>query len=53
MAIQQEQIERTIEIARAFGVSRLILFGSAAMTRDRHGTLTWLAMGWPAGSCTF
>lgn len=30
MAIQQEQIERTIEIARAFGVNRLILFGSAA-----------------------
>ena len=30
MAIQQEQIQRVIKIAKAFGATRLILFGSAA-----------------------
>jgi predicted nucleotidyltransferase len=30
MAIQQEHLNRAIEIARSFGVRRLILFGSAA-----------------------
>ena len=29
MAIQQEQIERAVELARAYGATRLILFGSA------------------------
>lgn len=29
MAIHQEQLDRAIEIARDFGVRRLILFGSA------------------------
>lgn len=30
MAIQQEQLNRAIDIARSFGADRLILFGSAA-----------------------
>jgi uncharacterized protein len=30
MAIAQEQINRAVDIARDFGVERLILFGSAA-----------------------
>jgi predicted nucleotidyltransferase len=30
MAVQQEQIERAIALAKSFGVTRLILFGSAA-----------------------
>lgn len=30
MAIQKETIDRAIEIARGFGATRLILFGSAA-----------------------
>ena len=30
MAVQQEQIERAIAVAKSFGVTRLILFGSAA-----------------------
>lgn len=30
MAIHQEQIDRAIALAKAFGVTRLILFGSAA-----------------------
>ena len=30
MAIQQEQIDRAVKIAEAFGATRLILFGSAA-----------------------
>jgi uncharacterized protein len=31
VTIRQEHINRAIEIARAFGVERLILFGSAAI----------------------
>jgi predicted nucleotidyltransferase len=30
MAIQQEQLERAITLAKAYGATRLILFGSAA-----------------------
>ena len=30
MAIQQEQIERAVALARDYGATRLILFGSAA-----------------------
>jgi uncharacterized protein len=30
MSIKQEQIERAVQIAHAFGARRLILFGSAA-----------------------
>ncbi len=30
MAIQKETIDRAIEIARGFGATRLIIFGSAA-----------------------
>ena len=30
MTIQQEQLDRAIEIAETFGATRLILFGSAA-----------------------
>ena len=30
MAIRPEQIDRAIKLAKAFGVTRLILFGSAA-----------------------
>ena len=35
MAIQQEQLDRAVEIARTFGVRRLILFGSAATEPQR------------------
>lgn len=30
MAIQQEQLDRVIELAKEYGATRLILFGSAA-----------------------
>lgn len=30
MAIKQEQIDRAIAVAKAFGATRLVLFGSAA-----------------------
>lgn len=32
MAINQAQIERIISLARAYGITRLILFGSVAQT---------------------
>jgi predicted nucleotidyltransferase len=34
MAIRQEQIRRAVETARAFGATRLILFGSASTTPE-------------------
>jgi predicted nucleotidyltransferase len=34
MAIQQEQIDRAINLAKAYGATRLILFGSAATTPE-------------------
>jgi len=35
MAVQQKQIERVIALAKAYGATRLILFGSAAIAPDR------------------
>lgn len=34
MAVTQDQIEKIISLARAYGATRLILFGSAAETPD-------------------
>ena len=36
MAVRQEQIEKAIALARAFGATRLILFGSA-LSRPQEG----------------
>jgi predicted nucleotidyltransferase len=35
MVVQQKQIERAIALAKAYGATRLILFGSAAIAPDR------------------
>jgi len=35
MAIQQDQLERAIALAKAYGATRLILFGSAATAPER------------------
>ena len=35
MTIQQEQLDRAIEIAETFGATRLILFGSAATDAEQ------------------
>jgi predicted nucleotidyltransferase len=35
MAIRQEQIDRAIALAKAYGATRLILFGSAATAPER------------------
>jgi predicted nucleotidyltransferase len=35
MSIQQEQLDRAIEIAETFGATRLILFGSAATNPEQ------------------
>ncbi len=35
MAIQKEQLDRTIALAKAYGATRLILFGSAATAPER------------------
>ena len=35
MAVQQKQIERAIALAKAYGATRLILFGSAATAPER------------------
>ena len=35
MTIQQEQLDRAIEIAETFGATRLILFGSAARNPEQ------------------
>jgi predicted nucleotidyltransferase len=35
MTIQQEQLDRAIEIAETFGATRLILFGSAAIDPEQ------------------
>jgi predicted nucleotidyltransferase len=35
MAVQQEQIERAVALAKAYGATRLILFGSAATAPDQ------------------
>ena len=35
MTIQQEQLDRAIEIAETFGATRLILFGSAATNPEQ------------------
>jgi predicted nucleotidyltransferase len=35
MAIRQEQIDRAVALAKAYGATRLILFGSAATAPER------------------
>ena len=35
MAIQKEQLDRAIALAKAYGVTRLILFGSAAIAPEQ------------------
>ena len=35
MTIRQEQLDRAVELAKAFGVTRLLLFGSAAAEPER------------------
>jgi predicted nucleotidyltransferase len=35
MAIQQDQLERAIALAKAYGATRLILFGSAATAPEQ------------------
>jgi predicted nucleotidyltransferase len=35
MAIQQDQLERAIALAKAYGATRLILFGSAATAPEK------------------
>jgi uncharacterized protein len=45
--IRQEHINRAIEIARAFGVERLILFGSAAVDPERAYDLDLACDGVP------
>jgi len=39
MSIEPEQLDRAITLAKAFGATRLILFGSAAGTPDEAGDL--------------
>jgi predicted nucleotidyltransferase len=39
MAIQQDQLERAIALAKAYGATRLILFGSAATAPEQAGDL--------------
>jgi uncharacterized protein len=35
MSLQQEQLDRIVEVARSFGAKRLILFGSAVANPDK------------------
>ena len=35
MTIQKEQLDRAIALAKAYGVTRLILFGSAAIAPEQ------------------
>ena len=39
MSIEPEQLDRAIALSKSFGVTRLILFGSAASTPDEAGDL--------------
>jgi predicted nucleotidyltransferase len=39
MSIEPEQLDRAIALAKSFGATRLILFGSAANTPDEAGDL--------------
>jgi predicted nucleotidyltransferase len=39
MAIEPEQLDRAIALAKSFGATRLILFGSAAGTPNEAGDL--------------
>ena len=47
MAIQQNQIERAIAPAKAYGATRLILFGSAATAPERARDLDLACDGVP------
>jgi len=47
MSIRQEQIDRTVELARAYGATRLILFGSAATEPERAHDLDLACDGVP------
>ena len=39
MAIRQEQLDQAIALAKAYGATRLILFGSTATTPEQAGDL--------------
>ena len=39
MSIEPEQLDRAIALSKSFGVTRLILFGSAASAPDEAGDL--------------
>ena len=39
MTVQQEHLERAIALAKAYGATRLILFGSAVAAPERAGDL--------------
>ena len=39
MSIEPEQLDRAIALAKSFGATRLILFGSAAITPDEAADL--------------
>ena len=39
MSIEPEQLNRAIALAKSFGATRLLLFGSAASTPDEAGDL--------------
>ena len=39
MSIEPEQLDQAIALAKSFGATRLILFGSAASTPDEAGDL--------------
>ena len=45
MAIRQEQIERAIALAKAYGATHLILFGSAANSPERARDLDLVCAG--------
>jgi predicted nucleotidyltransferase len=45
MAIRQEQLDRAIALAKAYGVTRLILFGSAATHPERARDLDLACAG--------
>jgi predicted nucleotidyltransferase len=47
LAIRQEQISRAIELARAYGATRLILFGTAAERPDQARDLDLACDGVP------
>ena len=47
MAVQQEQLDRAVALAKAFGATRLILFGSAAGNPEQARDLDLACDGVP------